>query len=189
VRDREEQGHLKLHGAYFAIAEGVLHVLDEQTGRYAAGLSYSAAADLFSRRRSQRGRLADMNGDGGSSVGLRRAAVHLHPRVALPVEGARSGAMDVDLHAFDQSRHPNYRALVDYDLGTIVADRHGRGRRPGLSADIAVLKRHRVAPCAPPAIEDVRADRDCPVQACRPPGADGSGVIMGRKPNRLEHAA
>jgi carbonic anhydrase len=34
VRDREEQGHLKLHGAYFAIAEGVLHVLDEQTGRY-----------------------------------------------------------------------------------------------------------------------------------------------------------
>jgi carbonic anhydrase len=34
VRTREAEGSLKLHGAYFAIAEGVLHVLDEETGRY-----------------------------------------------------------------------------------------------------------------------------------------------------------
>jgi carbonic anhydrase len=34
VRDREEQGLLKLHGAYFAIAEGVLHVLDEASGTF-----------------------------------------------------------------------------------------------------------------------------------------------------------
>lgn len=34
VREREAEGGLKLHGAYFAIAEGVLHVLDEATGRY-----------------------------------------------------------------------------------------------------------------------------------------------------------
>jgi carbonic anhydrase len=34
VRERETEGSLKLHGAYFAIAEGVLHVLDEATGSY-----------------------------------------------------------------------------------------------------------------------------------------------------------
>jgi carbonic anhydrase len=34
VREREEQGLLKLHGAYFAIAEGVLHVLDEASGTF-----------------------------------------------------------------------------------------------------------------------------------------------------------
>jgi carbonic anhydrase len=33
--EREEQGLLKLHGAYFAIAEGVLHVLDEESGAFA----------------------------------------------------------------------------------------------------------------------------------------------------------
>jgi carbonic anhydrase len=35
VREREEAGDLKLHGAFFAIAEGVLHVLDEATGEFA----------------------------------------------------------------------------------------------------------------------------------------------------------
>jgi carbonic anhydrase len=34
VREREANGGLKLHGAYFAIAEGVLHVLDETTGGF-----------------------------------------------------------------------------------------------------------------------------------------------------------
>lgn len=35
VREREEQGEIKLHGAFFAIADGVLHVLDEDTGEFA----------------------------------------------------------------------------------------------------------------------------------------------------------
>jgi carbonic anhydrase len=34
VREREETGRLKLHGAYFAIADGRLHVLDEATGAF-----------------------------------------------------------------------------------------------------------------------------------------------------------
>jgi carbonic anhydrase len=34
VREREEQGRLTLHGAYFSIAEGVLHVLDEGAGTF-----------------------------------------------------------------------------------------------------------------------------------------------------------
>ncbi|MFD1611926.1 carbonic anhydrase [Sphingomonas tabacisoli] len=33
---REAAGTLKIHGAYFAIADGVLHVLDEATGRFSA---------------------------------------------------------------------------------------------------------------------------------------------------------
>ena len=35
VREREEAGRLKLHGVYFAIADGVLHVCDERTGGFA----------------------------------------------------------------------------------------------------------------------------------------------------------
>ena len=35
VRERVESGRLTLHGAYFAIADGVLHVLDEATGTFA----------------------------------------------------------------------------------------------------------------------------------------------------------
>jgi carbonic anhydrase len=35
VREREADGRLKLHGAFFSIAEGVLHVLDEATGAFA----------------------------------------------------------------------------------------------------------------------------------------------------------
>lgn len=34
VREREERGELKLHGAFFAIADGVLHVLDEASGEF-----------------------------------------------------------------------------------------------------------------------------------------------------------
>jgi carbonic anhydrase len=34
VRERVECGRLTLHGAYFAIVDGVLHVLDEATGRF-----------------------------------------------------------------------------------------------------------------------------------------------------------
>ena len=35
VRERESDGRLKLHGAYFAIADGVLHLLDEASGEFA----------------------------------------------------------------------------------------------------------------------------------------------------------
>ena len=35
VRMMVEKGELKLHGAYFAIADGILHVLDEATGEFA----------------------------------------------------------------------------------------------------------------------------------------------------------
>jgi carbonic anhydrase len=34
VAEREASGKLKLHGAFFAISDGVLHVLDEQTGAF-----------------------------------------------------------------------------------------------------------------------------------------------------------
>ena len=34
VREREEAGRLKLHGAYFAISDGVLHVCDEADGAF-----------------------------------------------------------------------------------------------------------------------------------------------------------
>ncbi len=36
IREREENGELKLHGAYFAIADGVLHLCDQSTGHFAA---------------------------------------------------------------------------------------------------------------------------------------------------------
>jgi carbonic anhydrase len=35
VREREEDGRLKLHGAWFAVAEGLLHVCDEGSGTFA----------------------------------------------------------------------------------------------------------------------------------------------------------
>ena len=35
VSEREADGRLKLHGAYFAIADGVLHLLDESSGEFA----------------------------------------------------------------------------------------------------------------------------------------------------------
>ena len=35
VAEREADGRLKLHGAFFSIAEGVLHVLDETKGEFA----------------------------------------------------------------------------------------------------------------------------------------------------------
>jgi carbonic anhydrase len=34
IPERERAGTLKLRGGYFAIAEGVLHVLDESTGAF-----------------------------------------------------------------------------------------------------------------------------------------------------------
>jgi carbonic anhydrase len=34
VAEREDDGRLALHGAYFSIAEGVLHVLDERSGEF-----------------------------------------------------------------------------------------------------------------------------------------------------------
>lgn len=34
VREKERSGELKLRGTFFAISEGVLHVLDESTGRF-----------------------------------------------------------------------------------------------------------------------------------------------------------
>src|SRR3546814_12906400 len=33
VREKERNGELRLVGAYFAIADGLLHALDEQSGR------------------------------------------------------------------------------------------------------------------------------------------------------------
>ena len=35
VEERETAGTLKLHGAFFAISDGVLHVLDETSGKFA----------------------------------------------------------------------------------------------------------------------------------------------------------
>jgi carbonic anhydrase len=35
VREREQSGRLKLHGAYFAVADGILHVCDEGDGSFA----------------------------------------------------------------------------------------------------------------------------------------------------------
>ena len=35
VREREADGRLKLHGAYFAISDGILHVCDEVDGAFA----------------------------------------------------------------------------------------------------------------------------------------------------------
>ena len=35
VREREADGQLKLHGAYFAISDGVLHLLDKGSGEFA----------------------------------------------------------------------------------------------------------------------------------------------------------
>ena len=35
VAEREAAGRLKLHGAYFAIADGILHVCDEASGDFA----------------------------------------------------------------------------------------------------------------------------------------------------------
>ena len=35
VREREADGRLKLHGAYFAFVDGVLHLLDEKSGEFA----------------------------------------------------------------------------------------------------------------------------------------------------------
>lgn len=34
VREREEEGALKLHGAFFAISDGVLHILDEASSAF-----------------------------------------------------------------------------------------------------------------------------------------------------------
>lgn len=36
IAEQEQAGTLRLHGAYFGIADGVLHVLDEQTGVFLA---------------------------------------------------------------------------------------------------------------------------------------------------------
>jgi len=36
VRDKEARGALALKGAFFAISDGLLHLLDEETGRFAA---------------------------------------------------------------------------------------------------------------------------------------------------------
>lgn len=38
VMEKEAAGDLSLHGAFFAIGEGVLHVLDEVTGEFAAAI-------------------------------------------------------------------------------------------------------------------------------------------------------
>jgi carbonic anhydrase len=35
VAEREQSGALKLHGAFFAISDGVLHVLNEASGTFA----------------------------------------------------------------------------------------------------------------------------------------------------------
>jgi carbonic anhydrase len=35
IPEREQAGRLRIHGAYFAITDGVLHLLDDQTGEFA----------------------------------------------------------------------------------------------------------------------------------------------------------
>ncbi len=35
VREKEKSGELTLRGAFFAISDGVLHLLDERAGRFA----------------------------------------------------------------------------------------------------------------------------------------------------------
>jgi carbonic anhydrase len=35
VRHKEASGELRLRGAFFAISDGLLHVLDEDTGEFA----------------------------------------------------------------------------------------------------------------------------------------------------------
>ena len=39
IPEHEESGNLRLRGAYFAIAEGILHLLDEQSGTFAPAAS------------------------------------------------------------------------------------------------------------------------------------------------------
>ena len=34
VREKEKRGELTLRGAFFAISDGVLHLLDERTGKF-----------------------------------------------------------------------------------------------------------------------------------------------------------
>ncbi|APG62717.1 carbonate dehydratase [Sphingorhabdus lutea] len=34
IKEREDSGQLKLHGTFFAISDGILHVLDEETGLF-----------------------------------------------------------------------------------------------------------------------------------------------------------
>jgi carbonic anhydrase len=34
VKEREEAGRLRLQGAFFAISDGILHLLDEEAGRF-----------------------------------------------------------------------------------------------------------------------------------------------------------
>lgn len=34
IRSRERTGRIALHGAYFAVADGILHLLDEKTGEF-----------------------------------------------------------------------------------------------------------------------------------------------------------
>jgi carbonic anhydrase len=36
IRAREAEGRVTLHGAYFAIDDGLLHILDEASGEFAA---------------------------------------------------------------------------------------------------------------------------------------------------------
>lgn len=34
IRSREKQGRIRIHGAYFAVADGILHLLDEREGNF-----------------------------------------------------------------------------------------------------------------------------------------------------------
>jgi len=34
IRSRERQGRIQIHGAYFAVADGILHLLDETSGEF-----------------------------------------------------------------------------------------------------------------------------------------------------------
>ena len=34
IRSRERQGRIRIHGAYFAVADGLLHLLDEHSGNF-----------------------------------------------------------------------------------------------------------------------------------------------------------
>src|SRR3546814_9036940 len=51
VREKEGNGELRLVGAYFAIADGLLHVLDEQSGVFSPARSEEHTSELQSLMR------------------------------------------------------------------------------------------------------------------------------------------
>ena len=118
VREREEAGRLKLHGAYFAIADGVLHVCDEASGDFAPGLSGADAA---------RGDDADAR------------AQHLAAHHAPPLRSARSarrgcGGPRPCPRRRGRTRHSRDRRRCRVRAGVEIGMRADHDREVGLRA-------------------------------------------------------